>query len=227
MAGRDRVKALFMALEDGDVEEVERLLDQHCGLLEARDEDNWNMTPLIWAAQNKCAEGLRLLLDRGAELEARDADGETALFRAASWGDEEVVSILLSRGADVRTSDINRVTPLQTASSDGYLGVVRLLVKHLRGQGLDDVDMGGCTALWWACRCGHTEAARVLLLAGADHTIPGAYNEDEDEEEHDKITPFEAAQERVHNDTVTLLQVIAHERLDVHTMHESSATKAS
>jgi ankyrin repeat protein len=211
MAGRDGAEALFTAVKDSDVEEVERLLDQDCGLLEARDEDNWNMTPLICAIHMKCAEVMSLLLDRGAELEARDDDWETAFIRAVACGYEEIVDTLLSRGANVRTTNMNRVTLLQKASRQGNLGVVRLLVRHLRGHDLDDVDRGGCTALWWACHWGYTEAARVLLLAGADHTIPGAdYEEDEDEEEeeYDKITPLEAAQEREHDDIVTLLQVI-------------------
>jgi ankyrin repeat protein len=201
------------------VEEVKRVLDQDCRLLEARDSIYCQKTPLIRAAQNECAEVVRLLLDRGAELEARDSGGDTALFRAASSGHEEIVDILLSRGADVRTRDTYGATPLQEASSEGHLGVVRLLVQRLRGQGLDDVDQEERTALWWACQCGHTEVARVLLLAGADHTIAGAKFGEED-----TITPLEKAQEREDDDTVTLLQVIAHERLDVHTMHESSAT---
>jgi ankyrin repeat protein len=199
-----RLKALFKAVDDGDVEEMERLLDQDGGLLEARDEDNWNMTALIWAAHIKYAEGLRLLLDRGAELEARDDDGESALFTAAACDHEGIVDILLSRGADVRARNMYGVTPLREASSEGRLGMVRLLVQHLRGQGLDDVDRGGCTALWWACYCGHTEAARVLLLAGADHTIPGIQPGFDVTIETKKITPLEAAE----NDTVTLLQVI-------------------
>jgi ankyrin repeat protein len=223
MAGLGPADALVKAVYDGDVEEVERLLDQDGELLEARDEERCNMTPLIWASDNNHAEVVRLLLDRGAELEARDDDGETAFFRAVARGHEEIVDMLLSRGADVRTRNKYRGTPLQEASMEGHLGVVRLLVRHLRGQGLDDVDIGGSTALWWACRRGYSEAARVLLLAGADHSIPGT-NSEEDENEDDRITPLEAAQQREHDDTVTLLQVIVHERLDVHTMYENSAT---
>jgi hypothetical protein len=206
MAGLDRVEALFKALDDRDVEEVGRLLDQDCGLLEARHK--WDTTPLIWAANYNHVEVMRLLLDRGADLEAGDVDGDTALFSGAARGHKEIVDILLSRGADVRTRDINRVTPLQEASSEGHLGVVRLLVQHLRGQGLDDVDRRWRTALWYSCRNGHAELARVLLLAGADHSIPGAIYEEEDEDDS-KITPLQAAETQNHEDTVTLLKVNA------------------
>jgi ankyrin repeat protein len=225
MAGVGRAEALFKAVDHGNVEEVERLLDKDGGLLEARDEDSWNMTPLIWASHIECAEVVRLLLDRGAELEARDVDGDTAFIRAASCGQEEIVDMLLRRGADVRARNINRVTPLHEASKEGRLEVVRLLTQQLRGQSLNDVDIRDRTALWRACRYGHMEVARVLLLAGADHTIAAA--DRRISTENNEITPLEAAQGKKHDDTATLLQVIAHERLDVHTMHESSAANVS
>jgi hypothetical protein len=175
------------------------------------------MTPLIWAADNNHAEVLRLLLDRGAELEARDDDGETAFFRAVAYGHEEIVGMLLSKGADVRAENMYGVTPLQAASGEGNLGMVRLFVQHLKGQGLHDVDIGGRTALWYSCCFGHTELARFLLLAGVDHTIPGGCSKAEEEV---TITPREKAQQNKQDDTVTLLQVIAHDRLHVHTIHE-------
>jgi ankyrin repeat protein len=208
MAGLDRAEALFKAVKDGDVDKVERLLDQDCGLLEARDEDDYNMTLLSVAAEQGRMEVVRLLLDRGAELEARDYEEETALFRAVAYGHEEIVDMLLSRGADARTQKEYAATPLQAASSEGNLGVVRLLVQHLRGQGLNDVNMRGRTALWLACRNGHTELGRVLLLAGADHTIPGAILEEEDEDDS-KITPLLAAETQDHKDIATLLKVNA------------------
>jgi ankyrin repeat protein len=42
-----------------------------------------------------------LLLDRGADIDARDDSGATPLYNAASWGRRDVVELLLARGADV------------------------------------------------------------------------------------------------------------------------------
>lgn len=52
-----------------------------------------------------------------------------------------------------------------------HLAVMRVLLKDGRVP-IDARDEDGRTALWWACSCGLTERARVLLLEGlADHTI--------------------------------------------------------
>jgi len=62
-------------------------------------------TPLIVAAGGNCVEVVQLLLDRGAELNARDSDGWTALIKASAGGHEEVVRVLLAKGADLSPTD--------------------------------------------------------------------------------------------------------------------------
>jgi ankyrin repeat protein len=41
----------------------------------------------------------------------------------------------------------------------------------MQGRGLDEKDVIGATALWWACHRGYAEVVMALLLAGADHTL--------------------------------------------------------
>ena len=55
------------------------------------------------------------LLDCGAEIEARDKLGETALHRAVKCGKEEMVAFLLSRGADAQARGKSGQTPWQAA----------------------------------------------------------------------------------------------------------------
>jgi len=62
-------------------------------------------TPLIRAASSKSADLVRLLLEKGANLEARDHNGCTPLIHAARSGDLEVVNILLNADADIKAVD--------------------------------------------------------------------------------------------------------------------------
>ena len=62
-------------------------------------------TPLMHAVCHAQADMVRLLLDRGASLDARDEWGRTALMLAAETADDETVALLLERGADLMSLD--------------------------------------------------------------------------------------------------------------------------
>lgn len=73
-------------------------------------------TALIRAATGGTAEVVRLLLQAGADVGARDRDAMTALHRAAAWDDLETVELLLKAGADVNARASNGSTPLMWAA---------------------------------------------------------------------------------------------------------------
>jgi len=62
-------------------------------------------TPIHMAARRGNLAIARVLLDGGADLEARDKKGETPLRRAVNCGHPEFVSLLLAHGADVNARD--------------------------------------------------------------------------------------------------------------------------
>jgi ankyrin repeat protein len=70
------------------------------------------------------------LLDKGADLEARDQYGATALIIAASEFRTELVKLLLGKGANVNTKDRNGWTALMWATSMGHTQIVKLLEAH-------------------------------------------------------------------------------------------------
>ena len=85
---------LLAAIHGGHPEIVELLLD-HRASLTPKDE-----YPLIAAAQRSRSEIVELLLRRGADVNAADGKGMTALMHAAENGEADLVRVLLQEGAD-------------------------------------------------------------------------------------------------------------------------------
>ena len=72
---------------------------------------------------------VKALLARGADVNAKDRKGQTALMWAAAEGHADVVSTLLAAGADFRTPLPSGFTPLLFAAREGRIDVVRVLLK--------------------------------------------------------------------------------------------------
>jgi ankyrin repeat protein len=95
-----------------------------------RDEANWSVegrTPLMMAAYEGQTVRVRLMLERGADPNARDRDGDTALMFAAFKGHAAIVHLLLMHGADVDATAHNGWTALRAAKSGRHHGIVDML----------------------------------------------------------------------------------------------------
>ncbi|KAL8295073.1 hypothetical protein RB600_000848 [Gaeumannomyces tritici] len=123
-------------------------------------------TPLRWAAEKGCEAFTRLLIENGADIEAKDRDGRTPLHLAAENGHEGVARLLVEAGADKKAKDRDGRTPLYWAAMNGHEGVARLLVEA--GANKEAKDGDGRTPLYWAAENGHEGVARLLVEAGAD-----------------------------------------------------------
>lgn len=97
----------------------------------------------------------------------RNAQGETALYRAVRAGNRSEVRDRLKRGADPNLATANGTTPLHEAAYWGEIDIVRLLIKH--GADINRVDEHGWTALHAAAVSGgqRTRAAIIALLQTA------------------------------------------------------------
>jgi ankyrin repeat protein len=126
---------------------------------------------IFGAALDRDIERMAGMLDEDPTLLNRVWRGMTLLVYAALRGDMEMVNFLLRSGADIHCKCEFGKTALMHASTRGHVAVVLLLLRHLGKSGLDERDDNGNTALMLACRQGQMEVVRVLLLAGADHTI--------------------------------------------------------
>jgi ankyrin repeat protein len=145
--------ALDWAIKNNDAELVHRLLDrgvqQRAASFTSGGEGKaQRKTPLLLAAENGGMEApnadgsggpsanrgpttiARLLLDRGADLSARDEMGKTPLIGAALVGDDVMVPLLIQRGADLEAKDKDGYTALHWAAWNWQTSVVRLLIAH-------------------------------------------------------------------------------------------------
>ena len=98
-------------------------------IINEHDEDGY--TALHCCAYSNSVEVALLLIECGAEIEARSGDGWTPLHSAARWNNDEMASILLSRGADVNSKTNGNLTALQLAASEKeMLNVISVLVAE-------------------------------------------------------------------------------------------------
>ena len=82
---------------------------------------------LIDAARKGDINRIKKLLDKGADVNAKDKDGETALMAAALRGHTEIVQFLLNKGADVNAKRNDGTTALMAAAREGHTETVRIL----------------------------------------------------------------------------------------------------
>jgi len=108
--------------------------------------DSW----LLRVAKEGHGAVLQQLLEKGAELEAKDYGDRTPLSWAAENGHEAVVRLLLEKGAELEAKDYGDRTPLLWAAWRGHEAVVRLLLE--KGAELEAKDDGRTPLLWAAWR---------------------------------------------------------------------------
>lgn len=110
-----------------------------------------------------------LLLLRGAQIEAVDGRGQSALMRAAAKGSPENVKLLIAKGADVNRKDSHGETALMLAAGRqrySQLSLIRLLLDH--GADAQHINDQGQSALMAAASHGQPEVASILMESGAD-----------------------------------------------------------
>ena len=156
--------------------------------------DKQGFTPLMCAADKGHKEVVALLLDKGADINAKavptkksgcyysalmmpttksrypstiSKDGFTPLMFAADKGHKEVVALLLDRGANINAASEGNFlyTALMIAAGRGYSEIVNLLLA--RGADVNASNSIGHTALTIAAGLGHKEIVPLLLKNGA------------------------------------------------------------
>ncbi|MBD5411750.1 MAG: hypothetical protein HDR51_03260 [Treponema sp.] len=138
-----------------------------------------NVTPLIYAAARGDIETVKLLVENGANVNARTSYGVTAL----TWGaiviisdvdlehTVELIDFLASKGANVNEKYFNELdsdmTALMSATAAGSIEIVRALIRN--GADVNAESGKGATALLAAKIRGYKDIAILLRESGAWH----------------------------------------------------------
>ena len=161
--GGDSWTALIWASRSGSIEAINLLLDSGADVnLPGSTGDNWDATPLQHAILQRQPAAVRLLLDRGADLNRGAGGSLTPLFLAAGDTDPAILKLLMAHGADPSVENENGATPLSRAVSAGTLNgpdrpmfggcrveTVRALIAHDPALRLKR-NSAWNDAIWWA-----------------------------------------------------------------------------
>ncbi|MEV5609285.1 ankyrin repeat domain-containing protein [Streptomyces sp. NPDC052225] len=139
------------------------------------DERKAEVSGLFEAVHDGDEDAVVRLLRAGVPGEVCDADGESALYRAAMCDAPGIVRLLLAAGADPDRLSSGTDLPLCGAACGGHVEVVRALLAA--GARADEVEQGGWRALTWAVQLGHEPVVRALLDGGADPRLVGPSGE--------------------------------------------------
>jgi ankyrin repeat protein len=89
---------LFMAAAMGRTDLIEALLERDAGLIDIPDEEG--NTALFHAAHNNRLAAVKVLVERGADVNRSDAVGIAALHRTSQQSSDELIQYLIDHGAD-------------------------------------------------------------------------------------------------------------------------------
>ena len=146
------------AAKDGDIGEIERLLNEGADVNESG-----LASPLFYAIQSNHTDAARLLIERGADVDKASTWG-TPIHEAARRGNAEIVGLLLEQGVDLSVTASKEMTPLHSAADGGSVEATQYLLDH-------GADVNALTTLeeppiHYARLNGHEAVAQLLIDHG-------------------------------------------------------------
>jgi ankyrin repeat protein len=161
------VEKIRSALREGNAAEFRRLVKANPKAVNAKGEDGW--TPLMYAALYGDVDAIKVLVDRGALVNARNDGGGTALMYAVD--DLEKTKLLLERGADPNLrSGEGRTALLVAVANAGSHPVVKLLLEKGADAKISLPDGRGALSL--AITSLDPRVLQLLLERGATKPVP-------------------------------------------------------
>lgn len=162
-------RQLYPAAKQGEVQRVLLMLMEGIDPT-YRPESQNRRSALHAAAQRGLVEVCYILVQAGAQVDAKDKEMRTPLLEAIINNHLEVARYLVQSGACVYHVEDDGYTGLHHAAKLGNLEIVNMLLET--GQvDVNAQDNGGWTPIIWAAEHKHVDVIRALLNRGADVTI--------------------------------------------------------
>ncbi|XP_029441726.1 histone-lysine N-methyltransferase EHMT2 [Rhinatrema bivittatum] len=154
----DGSTCLHHAAKSGNLEMLSFLLST--GQVDVNAKDNGGWTPVIWAAEHKHLEVIRMLLTRGADVMLQDNEENVCLHWASFTGSAEIAEVLLNAQCDLHSVNFHGDTPLHIAARENYYDCVILFLS--RGADIEMRNKEGDSPLDLTLE--HTEVWYALQL---------------------------------------------------------------
>lgn len=158
---QNAVHAFFSAVHDDRVTLISSLLERDANFIHARNESGHKILP--YAVGRKCFD---LLLEKGADINAVDADGKSSLMIATRFHNIDCFGKLLDRSADVNIADNNGVTAAMIAATFKNSNLLERLIH--KGADLNKRDKNSKTALMLAIQEWNLENVKLLIENNAE-----------------------------------------------------------
>jgi len=153
-----------VAIEDDDLDKVRALLDSGLAADTPIGDENAE-TPLMKAAREGTVEIAKLLLARGAKVNAKDGENSTALEAAIGRDQRAMVALLLAAKADPNSVNKYMQSALSNAAAAGNLELTELLLQAKAKPELPGLVL---TPMMFAAFAGNGDLIRLLVRYGAD-----------------------------------------------------------
>ncbi|KAF5247348.1 hypothetical protein FANTH_6439 [Fusarium anthophilum] len=166
------ITPFILALSSRLTDAVAHLIRE--GNFDMEDRSFGNCTPLFLACFAESKEIVKLLVDRGADINARCRQGQVPLHVSVENGNNGITDILISKGADVSVVDDDGRTALNIASMNGNTKVIWQLINS--GAKVDSTDNAGRNLLHHLCGSQDLDLVKFVInecqtqvLDEADH----------------------------------------------------------
>lgn len=125
-------------------------------------------SPLQWAAVHGNISACSVLLQRGANVEAKDKEGLTPLLISAQHGHSDLTRLFCIKGAKIDATDEEGRTPLYWSVRNNHPDCVTVLLSA--GANVNVSDMNGVPLIFTAVKYGSIELVELLIIQGATKT---------------------------------------------------------
>uniref|UniRef100_UPI0026251131 ankyrin repeat domain-containing protein n=1 Tax=uncultured Brachyspira sp. TaxID=221953 RepID=UPI0026251131 len=133
-------------------------------------------TPLMFAIFKGNARIVKQLIDKNADIKAKDNEDVSVFLYACGFGNGNIIRMLLVKDRTLvsdKTSNAN-FNGLHYAAAFNNLETINFLIKNV-DMNINDRDLNGCTALYYAAYYKKQGAYNLLIKLGADKDIENNY----------------------------------------------------
>ena len=140
-----------------------------CEICSVDDTHKGGLAPTMYATGQGHYEVLRLLINKGANLNLQNAEGHTAAMHAAIPGDEELLQMIITAGGDIQLPTKLGWTPLMATANMGHDGCLKMLTEA--GASVNVQATNGWSAVMYAAANGHASTLELLIKLGANLSL--------------------------------------------------------